>query len=349
MTRSQYLLRFLAVLLISVWSAFAHAGETLRVLTWPGYADADLVRVFEQRTGAKVEVTLIDTDEALWQKISHNAGQDFDVFAVNTAELQRYIAKRLVVPIATDEMHNLSTQLPEFRNLKAIPGVVHGGRAFAIPYTYAEMGLIFDRKQIKEAPTSIQVLWDPLYRGKVLLYNGGAHSFTLAAQSQGHRTPFQLAAKDWPAAVQQLIALRRNALTFYTQPEESVDLFKKQGAALMFANYGSQQVELLKKAGLDVGYAIPREGALAWLDCWVITPGAKNRPLAQAWIDYLLEPAPSAALVDRQGLANTTTRSPSRNARERLVWLEPVEDAVRRTLLWERIVSGDRATKVLAP
>jgi putative spermidine/putrescine transport system substrate-binding protein len=181
------------------------------------------------------------------------------------------------------------------------------------------------------------------------LYNGGAHSFTLAAQSQGHRTPFQLAAKDWPAAVQQLIALRRNALTFYTQPEESVDLFKKQGAALMFANYGSQQVELLKKAGLDVGYAIPQEGALAWLDCWVITPGAKNRPLAQAWIDYLLEPAPSAALVDRQGLANTTTRSPSRNARERLVWLEPVEDAVRRTLLWERIVSGDRATKVLAP
>jgi putative spermidine/putrescine transport system substrate-binding protein len=100
---------------------------------------------------------------------------------------------------------------------------------------------------------------------------------------------------------------------------------------------------------LDVGYAIPREGALAWLDCWVITPGAKSRALAQAWIDYLLEPAPSAALVDRQGLANTTARSPSQNARDRLVWLEPVEDVARRTELWERIVSGDRMSKVLAP
>jgi putative spermidine/putrescine transport system substrate-binding protein len=349
MTWSHYLLRFIALLLISVLPAFADAGETLRVLTWPGYADADLVKVFEQRTGSKVEVTLIDNDEALWQKVSPNKGRDFDVFAVNTAELQRYIAQSLVVPIATDEMHNLSTQLPEFRNLKAIPGVVHGGKAFAIPYTYAEMGLIFDRKQIKEAPTSIRVLWDPRYQGKVLLYNGGSHSFTLAAQSLGHETPFQLAASDWSASVRQLIALRRNALTFYTQPEESVELFQKQGAALMFANYGSQQVELLKKGGLDVGYAIPQEGALAWLDCWVITPGAKNKALAQAWIDYLLEPAPSAALVDRQGLANTTTRSPARNARDRLIWLEPVEDVARRTLLWERIVSGDRISRVLAP
>jgi len=246
MTRSQYLLRFLAVLIVSVVSAFAHAGETLRVLAWPGYADADLVKVFEQRTGAKVEVTLIDTDEALWQKASQNKGRDFDVFAVNTAELQRYIAQSLVVPIATDEMHNLSTQLLEFRNLTAIPGLVHGGQAFAIPYTYAEMGLIYDRKQVKEVPTSIQVLWDPRYRGKVLLYNGGSHNFALAAQAVGLKKPFQLAAKDWPGVAQQLIALRRNALTFYTQPEESVELFLRQGAALMFANYGSQQVALLK-------------------------------------------------------------------------------------------------------
>ena len=349
MPRFHHLFRLFAVLFVAGFSVSAGAGETLRVLAWPGYADADLVNVFEQRTGVKVEVTLIDTDEALWQKVSHNKGQDFDVFAVNTAELQRYIAQSLVVPIATMEMHNLSTQLPEFRNLKSIPGLVHGAEAFAIPYTYAEMGLVYDRKQIQDAPTSIRALWDPRYRGRVLLYNGGSHNFALAAQAQGLKTPFQLLEKDWPTMVHQLIALRRNALTFYTEPEESVDLFKKQGAALMLANYGSQQVELLKRAGLDVGYAIPEEGALAWLDCWAITPGAKNRPLAQAWIDYLLEPEPSNALVARQGLANTTTRTPGHRAGDRLVWLEPVEDVQRRTVLWERIMSGDRAARVLAP
>ena len=243
---------------------------------------------------------------------------------------------------------NLAKQLPRFRNRGDIPGIVKNGHTYAVPYTFAEMGLIYDRQQVTVPPTSIQALWDPRYRGKVLLYNGASHNFTLAAQSLQDPTPFDLHENEWPAAVHRLIELRRNALSLYTQPEESVNLFKAKRAALMFANYGSQQVQLLKAAGVDVGYAIPEEGALAWLDCWVITQGARNRGLAAAWIDYFLEPGPSNALLTRQGLANTLTASPSMGSQDRLKWLEPVENAARRSLLWERIVAGDRASKVLA-
>lgn len=327
----------------------ASAVETLRVLAWPGYADADLVKVFEQRTQAKVEVTLVDSDETLWQKISTRAAEDFDVFAVNTAELQRYIGAALVVPIDTQAIPNLSRQLPRFRERKGIPGIMHDDKVFAIPYTYAAMGLIYDRAQINRPPQSIDVLWDPRYQGRVLAYNGGAHNFSLAAQALGVPNPFQLRERDWPQAVRKLIALRRNVLTFYAQPEESVELFKNRRVALLFANYGSQQVQLLKNAGIDVGYAIPDEGALAWLDCWAITRGARNNRLATAWIDYMLEVEPSRALVARQGLSNTTSASPFSHPEDRLVWLEPVENVNRRNQLWERILSGDRVEKVLKP
>jgi hypothetical protein len=110
--------------------------------------------------------------------------------------------------------------------------------------------------------------------------------------------------------VDQLIALRRNAQRFYAQPEESVDLFKSGRAALMFANYGSQQLKLLRNAGLDVGYAIVKEGALAWLDCWAITRSARHPRLAHAWIEYFLEREPGQALLDRQGLAHTMAVAP---------------------------------------
>ncbi|MDE2418250.1 MAG: extracellular solute-binding protein [Burkholderiales bacterium] len=325
------------------------AEDVLRVLAWPGYADPDIVKTFEQRTGAKVEVTYIDSDEALWQRIAKNKGEEFDVFAVNTAELQRYIQASLVRPISTKSISNTAHQLPRFRDLKSIPGVVHGGQVFAMPYTYSEMGLIYDRQQVKTAPTSIKVLWDKQYRGKVLLYNVGTHNFSLAAQILGDTTPFRIDTKEWPAAVRQLIALRRNAMAFYTQPEESVELFKRGKAALLFANYGSQQITLLKKAGVDVGYAIPSDGALAWLDCWAITRGVRNDALAHSWINYMLEAEPAAVLLSRQGLANTRTESPFLHPDDRLVWLEPVESVERRTKLWERIVSGDRESKVLAP
>lgn len=327
----------------------ASAQNTLRVLAWPGYADADLVKVFEQRTGSKVEVTVIDSDDVMWQKLNRIKAEDFDVFAVNNAELQRYIAAGLVIPLAIQNIPNIASQLPRFRNLQSIPGLVHGNKVYAIPYTYSEMGLIYDRQQVKTPPTSIRALWDPRYKGSVLLYNGSTHNFSLAAQILGDATPFHIENSEWPAAVDQLIALRRNALGFYSQPEESVELFKTRHAALMFANYGSQQLQLLKAAGVDVGYAIAKEGALAWLDCWAVTRGAKNTALALAWINYFLEAEPGKALLTRQGLANTTSESPHLRPQDRLKWLEPVEDVDRRSQLWERILAGDRASRVLAP
>jgi putative spermidine/putrescine transport system substrate-binding protein len=62
--------------------------------------------------------------------------------------------------------------------------------------------------------------------------------------------------------VQRLIALRRNVLTYYSLPEEGTELFIRTQGAVMFGNYGTQQLNSLRQAGADVGYAIPREG------CW---------------------------------------------------------------------------------
>ncbi|MCB1956303.1 MAG: extracellular solute-binding protein [Rhodocyclaceae bacterium] len=341
------------VVLAGLWwllspCAALSAGDTLRVLAWPGYADADLVAAFEQRSGVRVEVTLVDSDEALWQKVSDHDAADFDVFAVNTAELRRYIRSGWVVPIDTRAIPNLSRQMPRFRALDQIPGIVHAGRPYAIPYTYAEMGLIYDRSQFSTPPDSIEALWEPGLRRRVLAYNGGVHSFSLAALALGSDHPFDVRDDDWTQLAQKLIDLRRNVLTFYTLPDESVQLFREKRVALLFANYGSQQVQLLKRAGVDVGYAIPREGALAWLDCWAITRGARDVPLAHAWIDYFLEEGPSAALTTRQGLANTTA-TPSGSESQRLIWLEPVEDAERRNRLWARILSGDNLKRVMQP
>ncbi|MBP7204198.1 MAG: extracellular solute-binding protein, partial [Propionivibrio sp.] len=161
--------------------------------------------------------------------------------------------------------------------------------------------------------------------------------------------PFRIAGRDWPAIVERLIALRRNVLSFYSKPEESVELFRTRHAALMLANYGSQQWQLMRATGADVGYAIPKEGALAWLDCWAITRNARDKRLAEGWINYMLEAGPSEVLTRRHGLDSTTRAAAHHRESDALIWLQPVEDVERRGELWARIVSGDRLGKVLAP
>ena len=319
------------------------AGENvLRVLAWPGYADSDVVKAFEARFNARVEVTLVDSDEALWDKMHAGGAPQFDVLAANTAEIQRYSRENLLAPLDLASLRNTRLQLPRFRAYSSVNGLSKAGKIYAIPFTYSSMGLIYDRKQIPVAPRSMAELWNPRYRGKVLDFNSAQHNFSFTALALGYPNPFQLDAAQMRLIARKLIDLRRNLLTYYNLPEEATAFFVQHKAALMFSNYGTQQVALLRRAGADVGYVIPDEGALAWLDCWSMTTSASNRPLALAWINYMLEPNVSGLLTQRQGLANTLTAPPESNDKTHLIWIEPVEDIQRREALWSRIVSGDR-------
>lgn len=337
----------LRCLLLCVFAAMPRlaVAEQLRVLAWPGYADPDVVAGFEKRTGAQVQVSYVNSDDELAEKLDRNDGADYDVFAVNTAELQRYIDRTLAVPIDLGAIHNHAKQLARFRNLEAIPGLMRDGKLYALPYTYSEMGLIYNRRQVKEIPRSIAVLWDPAYRGRVLAYNTSNHNFSLAALAMGVKNPFHLSPAELSQAARKLVQLRRNVRAFYASPEEAVKLYFDNDIAIVFANYGTQQLKALRAAGADVGYVIPREGALAWLDCWAVTRGAKDRALAERWIDYTLDPEVSALLTSRQGLANTVTAFADSRQEDRLIWLQPLQDFATREALWNRILSGDGPDK----
>ncbi|MBN3832200.1 extracellular solute-binding protein [Burkholderia sp. Ac-20344] len=317
--------------------------NVLRVLAWPGYADRDVVNAFETQFHTRVEVTFVDSDEALWTRMHSAAPPPYDVLAANTAEIQRYEHERLLAPIDLSRIPNRRRQLPNFQQLATIDGLVEDGATYAIPFTYSSMGLIYDRKQVSAAPHSMRELWNPRYRGKVLDFNSAQHNFSFTALALGYPDPFRLSPAQTLAVAHKLIDLRRNLLTYYTLPEEATALFVEHRAALMFGNYGTQQVELLRRAGADVGYVIPDEGALAWLDCWAVTRGAPHPELAFAWINYMLEPAIGALLTERQGLANTLAPPPGLDTgHQHLVWLQPVENIAQRESLWSRIVSGDR-------
>ena len=325
----------------------AGAATVLRVLSWPGYADPDLVAVFEKRHGVKVDITTVASDDVLRAHLANPQGLGFDLVAANTAEISRLVGQRLLAPLPMASIPNTARQLPRFRQLQAIAGITQGADVYAMPYTYSEMGLIYDRQQFAAPPQSISVLWDPRWQGKVLAFDGSTHGFSLAAMYRG-LSPFRIEAGHFSPLAKDLVALRRNVRSFYSLPEESLELFRKHRVAVMHANYGQQQLKQLRDAGLDVGYVVPREGALAWLDCWAITRRSTQVALAAQWINYMLEPGVSRSLTQRQGLANTLDEPPALSddaPMGAIVWLEPVEDEARRAQLWQRILSGDRPSQ----
>lgn len=337
--RSVTVLTYFLTIICLATSGWVSAQGTLRVLTWDGYADNQVVSAFRQRFDIAIELTLVTSDDDLWQKI--NSG-NYDVFAVNTAELQRYIDQGLSRPIRMANIPNHAQQLPRFQNLQAIPGLVRENDTYAVPYTYSEMGLIYNRKLVNTAPQSMSAMWDAAYQGRVLAFNASNHNFSMVGLLRGVSNPFRMTGPELQQAARELVKLRRNVLTFYATAEEATKLFVKYDVALIFGNYGTQQLKALREAGADIGYVIPREGALAWLDCWAITRNSPNPELAEKWINYTLEKAVSERLTQQHGLANTITASENDSTQNQpIIWLEPIANPLMRKTLWDRIISGE--------
>ena len=315
----------------------ASAAEELRILAWQGYADDDWVAEFEKETGAEVNVVFAQTDDEIWAKIKGSEGKDFDLFAVNTAQLQRYIDAGLAAPHDLAKLPNQKQTLPRFRDLSKVRGVRRDGKVYGIPFAFDSIGLIYDTTKVNPPPDSMNVLWDPTYKGKILLYDNGEHNFSFAALAEGHRgsvPPHRRAAAGDQGQADRAEEERAQLLP---TADEALQIYNSNDVALILANYGQQQVKLMKEAGAPIAYVVP-EGRRARLARHLgDDKGAKNTELAEKWVNFVLQKKISSALSERTGFGNTVTPLASAGADDKLVWLLPVEDSNKRTDLWNEI------------
>jgi putative spermidine/putrescine transport system substrate-binding protein len=330
-------IRGLAALAVGVCLAAPLQAKELRILAWQGYADDDWIAEFEAAHDAQVSVVFAQTDDEIWSKMKGSDGQDFDLFAVNTSELQRYIDAGIAVPHDLAKIPNQQTTLPQFRDLSQVRGTMRDGKVYGIPFAFDSIGLLYDTTKVDPAPDSMNVLWDPKYRGKVLLYDASAHNFSFTALAMGLPDPFNLTDEQLQQVKEKLIELQKNALSYYQSADEALQIYQSNDVALIFANFGQQQLKLMQEAGAPVRYVIPKEGALAWLDTWALSKGAREPELAEQWIDFVLQERISTALTERNGFGNTVTPLATAHDGDKLVYLLPVESFQKRSDLWNEV------------
>jgi putrescine transport system substrate-binding protein len=111
------------------------------------------------------------------------------------------------------------------------------------------------------------------------------------------------------------------------------------------------------KNGVEVGYVIPKEGALIWFDSFVIPSDANNKDGAYEFIDYLNRPEVAAinsahiqyasSNLSAQKFLSADIRKdpgiyPSAEVMKRLYTITPYDERTQRIVnrLWTRVKSG---------
>lgn len=285
--------RSLSALLVGtamVLAAGTAGAETLRLLTWGGYAPENVIAAFEKEyPDIKVEVTLSNNEEMV-AKLRATGGTGFDLAQpshdrVYAAQVEYNIYKPLdLSKIETDKM------TPNL--LKAVEdNATIDGKVYAVPHQWGTTGLMVN---VKEAPevNSWDDLCDEKYKGRTSMRL--RRTILLATAFGMGKDPFALYAD--PKAYQdmlnevtdRLIACKAIVKTYWTGGDD-LSALMLSGEVVAAESWDSTAFKLYSQ-NKDIHFVPPETGALAWIDTFVIPRGGQADDAAYKWINFVLRP-----------------------------------------------------------
>jgi len=288
------------VLALGILSTSAMAQETLKLLTWKGYAPKALIEKFEKKTGYKVEITYSNNEEMI-AKLRATRGAGFDVAQPSQDRISSVQAKyKLYKAIDYNKINSSSIITSMLDAVKKNTKVKN--ESFAVPFCYGTSGLIVNKKKAANA-TDYTALLDKQYSGKIsyrlkrptligVAFAKGGEPFAKYNDVAAYKSLMDSVAKD-------LIDAKPYVKNYWSNGDALLELMRSGEVvvAMGWDNGGWK----LHKENPDIDFVAPKSGALGWIDTFAIPAKAKNVKGAYAWINFMLEPENAAYFTNKEG------------------------------------------------
>jgi putative spermidine/putrescine transport system substrate-binding protein/spermidine/putrescine transport system substrate-binding protein len=311
--------------------------KQLRIFAWEGYTEPEWVEPFKQATGAETSIVYAGSVDEMFAKMQGSQGQDFDVLIFDTSLFDRYLASNLIHPIDVGRMKNFGNLAPEFQKVDAL---WRDEKTYGIPFAWGSLPLIYDANAFPAPPDTWEVMWDSQYAQQMIAVDDANNQIVLAALVLGLKDPYNLTDGDFERVKQKLIEQKKLLLTYYAGFDDGVSIFVDNQIKLMLS-MGELQLRALKRKGVNAALTIPREKAIGWLDCWVISAGGKELDLAHAWLDACTAKPVGRVVTEKAGYGNTIDLDANAAAgltyADRLSWLRASESYEKRLAIWNEV------------
>lgn len=319
--------------------------ETLHIYSWADNFDADVLADFEKQYNVKIVYDVFANNEDMFAKIKAG-GSGYDLIQPSDYMVATMIKQDLLAPLNMDNIPNFENIDPAFQNPEFDPG-----NKYSIIYTSGVTGIAYNTKYIKDEIDSWADLWNPEYKGKVLLLDDNREVIGMALKKAGASNS-SMDEAEITAAVEDLKALLPSVLAFDTDNIKN-KMIQEEG---WIGTVWSGDASVIAKDNPDVAFVVPKEGATIWSDNYAIPKDAQNKELAEKFINYMLEPEVSAKNYESIGYSNPNVKSKEFHSDEynndkminlsaeelsRTEWLADVEDKLQLYYeFWTELKSG---------
>jgi putrescine transport system substrate-binding protein len=289
----------------------ASGKDVVNVYNWSDYIDPEVIKAFEQETGIKVRYDVFDSNEVLETKLlTGNSG--YDVVVPSAYFLERQVKAGVFAKLDRSQLPGLVNLDPE---LVERAGRHDPGNEHSVVYMWGTTGIGYDRAKVEaimpDAPLdSWKLIFDPAVISKfkdcgISMLDDPTDMVGTALLYLG-KDPNSESEADLKAAEDLLMAIRPFLRTIHSS--QYIDQLANGELCIVVGYSGDvlQASDRAEEAGkpLDIGYSIPKEGALMWFDTLAIPADAAHKESAHRFIDYLLRPDVAAKNSDFVNFAN---------------------------------------------
>ena len=286
--------------------------RVVNVYNWSDYIDPAVLEAFTKETGIKVRYDTFDANETLETKLL--AGKSgYDVVVPTAYFLERQIMAGVFQKLDKSKLTNLGNVWPEIA--KRLAGYDPGNQ-FAVNYMWGTTGIGYNVKAVHDrlgAGARIES-WDTVFKPENLarFKDCGVHMLDSAddilpaALHYLDLNPNSTDPKDLQRAADLLTKIRPSVRKFHSS--EYLNALASGEICLVVGWSGdvkqAQKRAVEAKNGVEIGYAIPKEGVQMWFDNLAIPKDAAHVAEAYAFIDFLLKPEIAAMNSNLVSYAN---------------------------------------------
>ncbi|GAE01059.1 spermidine/putrescine ABC transporter permease/spermidine/putrescine-binding protein [Clostridium botulinum B str. Osaka05] len=293
-------LSFIVILLMVTGIGFTIFGNTsktekqvLNIFNWSEFLPQSVIEQFEKEYNVKVNYSTFSSNEEMLAKLM-GGNVPYDLVVTSDYAIEIMTKQKLVQPIDKNNVPNLANIDKNVLDLAFDPK-----NTYSLPYMWGGNNIVIDKTKITKKITSFDDLWDSQFKNSMVILDDPRVMIGLALQKNGYSINSKNP-KELQKAKEDLIKLMPNVKAFDSESPKTLLI---NGEASIGYVWGTEAY-LAKLENPNLEVVLTKEGVIPQYDNFVIPKKAKNKKLAEEFINFIYKPEISAQVSEEFPYAN---------------------------------------------
>ena len=261
--------------------------DTLNLFVWTEYVPQAVLDKFTQETGIKVAMETYSSNEEMTQKLFAGGG-NYDLIQPSEYTVEALIKDNYLQPLDHAKIPNLKNLAPEFREMPFDPG-----NKYSVPWLSGFVGITYNAETIPGPVVGYSDVFTANNAGRIVTLDDSRELVSWAMAASG--LPINDVTDENLEKIKPLLRDWMSKIKVFDSDSPKTSLSNGDvDLGVIWSGEGA----LLFNQNPKFQWVLPAEGFHMFIDSLAIPKTAKNKEMAEEFINFILRPDIGKMILD---------------------------------------------------